>query len=896
MGLDWINSAAGERALGHLTDPRPAWLWAPDGDRPVWANPAALLYRAKIKKQGLRRGAPLVPIKGQVGRAIRLGAPGRTSLSRMRFLAGEKPVSATCSCTPLRDAHGTVLLLVVGVDPIDKEVMTEHGLSEALVTESLGTNTPFQLRDAENALVAASDSDRDFEAPDARTLTAGPDGARLALFTETAAQEETADEPGETPPEEPAAESAPEPEPAPSPAPARSGFASLVGRLSEDAHLYTPLGPEDDALPEGMEVPALTYKTAAEEPEPAETAIADSATDETEDVPAPEPSRADETGGVAADEQDTSWPPLPEIEQPMWRITGRGFIATNDTDQPGDFAPEDPAPEERVESAETIEAEAEDETDAEPAGTPAPPAFDPDQEKVSRYNFEELSRILADRIGHDRMPDNDEPAEDAGESPAPEPRDQGELINLSDEALVLNRLPLGLMIFRDQEIVFANRALTELVGYPDTASLRRAGMSALFPTTPETGSDAGPITHLAHRDGTQVPVAARLQTITWQGRPAFLLSARAETGSQGVEAAVRGFAETLAATEGNGFFETSRAGIIDSISGRGAALFKRTPDVLIGRPILALVAHESASALRGFFNRPARFAETSRPSIVVRSVDPRLEIVLFAEGQAGIVTGYFGIVQPVAGAPAHTADTEVRDGIDPAILSRLSRGIRRPLNAIVGFAELIRSNAFGPIENPRYNEYARDIKFAGKEITGVLDELEDFVDLNSGSYRSAAADFDLGILLDTCMARVRHQAGQARVLVRSAISERLPHIRADEASLGQAILNLLASAISQTPQGGQVVLSAQREDDGAVVIHVRDSGTSGGELAERFVVFRDGTDETGERRAPVQSSVGLALTRSLLAVNTCSLSVDLSTGHGTLLSLTIPAELAVGSA
>ena len=122
---------------------------------------------------------------------------------------------------------------------------------------------------------------------------------------------------------------------------------------------------------------------------------------------------------------------------------------------------------------------------------------------------------------------------------------------------------------------------------------------------------------------------------------------------------------------------------------------------------------------------------------------------------------------------------------------------------------------------------------------------------------------------------------------------KLPRIRADRSSLGQALLNLLASAIDQTPIGGSVILSAQPEEDGGITIHVRDGAQSGSEMGERFVVFRDGVDKDGEQLAPVRSSVGLALTRSLLAVNACSLSVDPTASTGTLFSLTIPAEAIV---
>src|SRR5690606_20813997 len=138
-------------------------------------------------------------------------------------------------------------------------------------------------------------------------------------------------------------------------------------------------------------------------------------------------------------------------------------------------------------------------------------------------------------------------------------------------------------------------------------------------------------------------------------------------------------------------------------------------------------------------------------------------------------------------------------------------GVRRPLNTIIGFADLIRSAAFGTIENHRYLEYARDIKTAGQEIAVLVDELDDYARLKAGTFAVRPADLDLTALLESCVVRVRGQANAARVLVRTAIPEDLPHIRADRASLGQAVLNLLASAIDQTPASGSVILSAQRD-------------------------------------------------------------------------------------
>jgi len=828
MGSEWFRSAQAARAIGYLTDPRPAWLWSSDGKRLLWRNPAARLFRARIKKHKLKLAPPAEPIKGLVPRLMRLGTPGRASLSRIQFIAGGKPISATCTATPLTLVDDRRALLIVGVDPVEKALMSNFGMSADIVDGLFAGEAEFLVSNHKGEIIGGT-ADRvqtgagegkDIDGrpgEDVLEFAAGPGPATVRLFV---AQTEPLE------PLQPEPDTKPEPsKPATPETPARrNSLTSLLDELSQDEALFTPLGPEDDAFVAPAPAPAEPEDTKADwAEEEADAALRETVAD-----------------------SGTAEPDKPEL----WRITARGF----QPDASGD----------EQKTADASDARSKD------AGT-------------SRYNFDQLSRILTDRIGNEaRGQHNTALRADA----------TGALVNLSDETLVLNRLSLGLLIFRDQEILFANRALTDLIRYPDTDTLRRAGLSAIFPLAGDDGEPVGAVTQLITRDGTTVSVSARLQSITWQGSSAFMLTARAAEARPGTEAAVRAFAETLATLDGNGFFETSRAAILDAVSGRAAELFARTPDVMIGRPLMLLVGHHEAARLREFLDQPARFAETTRPSILLEGIDPALDILLFAEGQAGIVTGYFGIVRRRAEkVSAPTAETGKMDKSDTALLGRLTRGVRRPLNTIIGFSELIRTNAFGEIQNERYLEYARDIKSAGQDIADIIDEIEEYARLNDENYQIAPADFDLGMLLQKCLSRVRHQAGEARVLVRSAFPDSLPQIKADEASLGQAILNLLASAIEQTPQGGQVVISAHPEDNGDITIHLRDSGQFDGDLAERFVVFRDGTDEDGVVRRPVPSSVGLALTRSLLAVNTCKLSIDPTAGLGTLFNLVIPAAL-----
>ncbi len=140
------------------------------------------------------------------------------------------------------------------------------------------------------------------------------------------------------------------------------------------------------------------------------------------------------------------------------------------------------------------------------------------------------------------------------------------------------------------------------------------------------------------------------------------------------------------------------------ISAEAALILGRDAEQLVGRPVSAIAADDEVSGLKAFLERPARFAETARPAITVRGTEPGTELLLFAQGQAGTITGYFGFVRRQGSAmPALAGPADN----DPGLLARLSRGVRRPLNTVIGFSDLIGSAAFGPVDNQRYLEYAR---------------------------------------------------------------------------------------------------------------------------------------------------------------------------------------------
>ena len=891
MSNDWINRRAARVIIDHLATRRPAWLWSGDGETLIWRNSAARLFLAKQKKRGIRLAKDAIPIKGQVRRLLRLGSVGLSSLARVRFLSGQKPVSATCTCTPLLLENDRISLLIVGVDKIEKPLFKELDYPDPLPSTLLGEHSPHVLVDGDGRIVAGSD---DVLADLVGTsfsqlagweivLEATRGGAGLGvprLGVPHSAGDQT----------EPAVQSG---MPDGEQSPASGGQLShLMDQLSNDSGLFEPLGPQDDEIPQPATEPVTPQANegkAADHPDHQEFASQEIA--------------GQETAGQETANKDAA--------TSQWRITGRGFLSdsADDSSEPpatetgdgladvGAVLDEGGLLEEKVEPDTRITGPGEADTSEGEGRTMVPEAPSAEKreevDRVARYNFDELARILGERVAGDTPPPEPASREAGAQNEQKDP--VSKTIKLSDELLVLNRLPVGILIFRDQSILFANRTLADIMGGASISSLREGGLEAIFPRVDNDGATLGPVAALLDVNGNEVPVIARLQTILWQGKSALMLSAQRQPPSTDAESAIKAFLQAEAKTNNHGYIEADEAGTVRLVSQIAADLFSTDKAGMIGLPLVQFLEKGQRAALRAFLGQPAKFAETERPNLQLKSENGKLELNLFISGRAGVVKGIFGTVKPLISDlvdKIHT-DPGVNEGselqVDTQLLSRLSRGIRRPLNTIIGFSELIESEAFGKLDNPRYGEYSRDIKSAGLEISRLAEEIDEYVRLEGGDQAAGVADFDLGDLLDECLRLVRREASRRQVFVRSAISETLSGVVADRATLRQAVLNLLASAIDRTRGGGKVVLSAQSAPDGAIDVHVRNSGTQGDDESEHFVVFRESHEGKNEALVPVKSSIGLALTRSLLAVNACTLVIDLSAGTGTLMTLAIPA-------
>jgi signal transduction histidine kinase len=213
--------------------------------------------------------------------------------------------------------------------------------------------------------------------------------------------------------------------------------------------------------------------------------------------------------------------------------------------------------------------------------------------------------------------------------------------------------------------------------------------------------------------------------------------------------------------------------------------------------------------------------------------------------------------------------------------------VRTPLHAILGFAEVMMEERFGPIGNDRYKDYVRDIHASARHVMSLANDLLDLAKIEAGKLELEFAPVDANRVVRECVSLMQPQAAQERIIMRLSLFERLPSVMADERALRQILLNLLSNAVKFNEPGGQVIVSTALDEAGQAVIRVRDTGVgmNENEIAAALEPFRqvgDAAQRTGG------AGLGLPLTKALAEANHADFSIKSRKQQGTLVEVAFP--------
>ena len=569
-----------------------------------------------------------------------------------------------------------------------------------------------------------------------------------------------------------------------------------------------------------------------------------------------------------------------------------------------------------------------------PALEPAP-SLSP----VEHSAFEELARELNARLKNAPAKGATSPADDFGiESfepaaiplaiPTAEPpkaaRNGDAARDTQEGRPILDRLPVGILVYRLNNLVYANRAFLDWTGYATLDALREAGgLDSLFIETKMSSDDAGKdgikngtkALTIATINGSQKPVEGKLFSVSWNNESALVLMINTQIVSD--ERAKS--SEKLAS-------ENSLRRLQNENQEMRAILDTATDGVVVlDRAGHILQANRSAEALFGY--DAADFTEISFGDLFApesrRSVMDYLERLARGAAASILETGRDAIGRVKRGGlvPLYVTIGRIEDGeklcavlrdvtawkrteeelinarqqaerastAKSEFLAKISHEIRTPLNAIIGFSEVMIDERFGPVGNERYAQYLKDIHSSGGHLISLLNDLLDLSKIEAGKLELNFVSVNLNDLVQSCVAIMQEQANKERVIIRTSLPANLPQIVADARSVRQIALNLLSNSIKFTGAGGQVIVSTAVNDGNEIVLRVRDTGVgmSEKELQTALEPFRQLA--TAARWGSSGTGLGLPITKALSEANHARFRITSQVDTGTLVEVAFPA-------
>ncbi len=141
-------------------------------------------------------------------------------------------------------------------------------------------------------------------------------------------------------------------------------------------------------------------------------------------------------------------------------------------------------------------------------------------------------------------------------------------------------------------------------------------------------------------------------------------------------------------------------------------------------------------------------------------------------------------------------------------LSVMSHELRTPLNSIIGFADVLGSEAMGKLGHPEYAEYVKLIEQSGKSLLTMVNNILDYTRGATGAIELQESDVNLPQLLTFCVDLLVPKADPKRLTL--SVDPCAPfRVRADQRRLREMILNVLDNAVKFTPPDGRIQASIE---------------------------------------------------------------------------------------
>ncbi len=226
-------------------------------------------------------------------------------------------------------------------------------------------------------------------------------------------------------------------------------------------------------------------------------------------------------------------------------------------------------------------------------------------------------------------------------------------------------------------------------------------------------------------------------------------------------------------------------------------------------------------------------------------------------------------------------------------LAHMSHEFRTPLNAIMGFSEIIRNKVLGDGVSAAYTSYADHIHRSGEHLLNIVNDILDMAKIESGVQPLHQDTIDMRAAMSAAASFVQGLATQRALRIAVEAPANLPSVSGDERFIRQVLINLLSNAIKFSPPESEIALWATYRPGHWMDISVRDNGpgiepTLLKRLGEPFLQGNPAVSHLGKG-----TGLGLSICKRYMDLLGGELRIESLVGAGTTATIRFPNDLLV---
>lgn len=268
------------------------------------------------------------------------------------------------------------------------------------------------------------------------------------------------------------------------------------------------------------------------------------------------------------------------------------------------------------------------------------------------------------------------------------------------------------------------------------------------------------------------------------------------------------------------------------------------------------------------------------------------KVIMIPSGERAVITTFLDVSEMVVLKNA-LRKAEEGSRAKSAFLFAMSHDLRTPMNAIIGYAELMERH-WG--ENELTMDYLQKLKGAGKFLLALIGNVLEIARIESGKETLSLAQWNLQKINDTLDLVLDRELSTKQLTVERNINVCHSDIYCDALKIREIIMNLVSNAIKYTPAGGRISVDVEEipaDSANSMILRVTVADTGIG-ISQEYIpyIFEAFSREKNSSESGIMGTgLGLRIVKSFVDLMDGSVTVESESGKGSRFIVEIPCRI-----